>query len=347
MNIKRYQRHFSILGLNGQKLLENSSILIIGCGGIGCPVSLYLAAAGVGKIGLIDDDYIDESNLQRQILYTETDIGKKKVHVAQERLNALNSDINITQYDFRLTFKDAVKIFKDYDLIIDGTDNFPTRYLVNDACCVLGKTFISASVLKNQAQLALFNITNGCLRCVYPEAPPPLLVPNCAEAGVLGSAVGVIGSMAASMAINYIAHDHDYSGTLKLIDCLNISHKDIEYTKNHACHSCVNKKYTPINIELYNNAVVKDIPLNKMPAQAILLDVREEWERSLKKLDDHLHIPKSRILDNIMHIPKDKPIVCYCKSGIRSKNVALLLREYGYDVYSLEGGIDQYQSSLE
>lgn len=346
MDIERYQRHFSIFGLSGQKALNNASVLIIGCGGIGCPVSLYLCASGIGEIGLVDNDTIELSNLQRQINYDQNDIGKSKALVTKAKLQAMNSNISVQAYNVRLDRKAAEELFPQYDLIIDGTDNFATRYLVNDISSLMNRPFISASILKDKAQLSFFNIQDGCYRCIYPSPPSQELVPNCAEAGVLGSVVGIVGTMAATLAINFFTDPESINHNIfKLIDSKTLDIQNIRYKKNNNCNSCVHKKVEEVSPQKIALEPHRLIAQNEAFDNGFyILDVRESWERDLGHIeDDHQHIPKSKIpYINNNDMPKDQKILCYCKSGFRSSICAKILIEKGYDAYSLAGGFDHF-----
>jgi len=345
IELERYKRHFSLFGLEGQEKISKASILIVGCGGVGSPVALYLAAAGIGVIGIVDDDVVDLSNLQRQILFAERDINHQKVDCAKTRLESLNSNINIKSYADKLTLTNAASILSEYDLVIDGTDNFQTRYLVNDICCQLDKPFISASVLKDQAQLAFFNIIDGCYRCIFPSPPPKSLVPNCAEAGVLGSVVGVVGTLAVTMALNFIVKGQYPLNELKFFDSHDLSLKSLKVNKNRDCPSCVHKQLSLEHQESdedNSNDIIKysqDLNLSDY----FVIDVREGWERQVSKIDnDDLHLAMSQVLSNLDLIPKNADVLIYCHLGVRSLHIAEALRDYGYKAYSLDGGIEAW-----
>ncbi|MDC0535757.1 HesA/MoeB/ThiF family protein [Francisellaceae bacterium] len=347
MDYERYQRHFSLIGIDGQTKLSQASVLIVGCGGVGSPVSLYLTAAGIGRIGLIDHDVVDLSNLQRQILFNENDLNKSKVLSAEAHLKALNSEIDINTCVERLDQTVAEKLFPEYDLIIDGSDNFQTRYLVNDICCQLNKPFISASVLKTQAQIGFFDIKSGCYRCLFPDAPPSELIPNCAEAGVLGSIVGVIGTMAATLALNYFIKDSYPSNAIKIFDSETLSIKNLSYAKSSDCVSCVQKKYIPLCANKHGLGASRIIKKSQVSADNYyIVDVREHWERSLGHIEfDHLHLPKSQVNSYLSSLHKNTKILCYCKSGMRSQQVVDVLLKNGFDAYSLKGGYTEWVSS--
>lgn len=354
LNYKRYQRHFSVIGLDGQQQLNQARVCIVGLGGIGNPVSLYLAASGIGTLGLVDFDEVECSNLQRQILYTEKDIGKSKAQCTQKRLSELNSEINLITYQEKLNQTNAFEIFKSYDLIIDGTDNFTTRYLINDMACLMDKPFISASVLKDQAQLALFDPKISCFRCLYPNCPPEALVPNCSEAGVLGVTVGVTGTMASNLAINYLLNRIEpktYSKTLWLYEANTLSWRTISFSKNTHCSSCQKKITNNLN---QNTTKPKHHPTfiietDQIINDALIIDVREPWEIAISPLPlEHINLPlrvifeDSSVLDSLAHL-KLKPIIFICKAGIRSLKAAEYFSKHGFTtLYNFSGGIDLY-----
>ena len=240
--ILRYSRHLIMpeVGMEGQLKLKNAKVLLIGTGGLGAPLGLYLAAAGVGKLGLVDFDVVDFTNLQRQVTFGTSDVGKFKSEAARERLSNLNPAIEIVAYETKLTSENALELFKDYDVIVDGTDNFPTRYLVNDACILLGKPNVYGSIFRFEGQATVFGMPDGpCYRCLYPEPPPPGLVPSCAEGGVLGVLPGIVGSIQAMETIKLLLKTGDsLSGRLLLFDALGMKFRELKLRKNPSCPMC-------------------------------------------------------------------------------------------------------------
>ncbi|MCF6776881.1 HesA/MoeB/ThiF family protein [Thiotrichales bacterium 19X7-9] len=349
MDYQRYQRHFPVIGINGQQKLEDASVLIIGCGGIGTPVALYLAASGIGKLGLVDFDRIEISNLQRQVLYRENQIGQAKVDTAKDQLSQLNSTIDIQAFDLKLNYSHAIELFKQYDLIIDGSDNFTTRYLINDACCQLEKPFISASILQTQGQVALFNGHNNCYRCLYPNPPPSDQIPNCSDAGVLGVTVGVIGTTAAQLAVNYLIDTSQFgqsSNHLHLYHAKTLHWQKISFQGNPNCPACCLKTYQMIKTNK-KPAPIKAI--NHIIDDAIIVDVREPWELVMEPLNlETIDIPLKTLLTDTSIITsfehlKQKPIIFICKAGIRSKEACYYFQANGFEaVYNFTGGIDYY-----
>ena len=342
MNYKRYQRHFPVMGIAGQQKLQDASICIVGCGGIGSPVLMYLAAAGVGKLGLIDFDVVELSNLQRQILFTEKDIGVTKSYAGLRHLQEINRDIKLVQYNERLNFERACEIFLAYDLVIDGSDNFTTRYAVNDACCKLNKPFISASVLRSQAQLAFFDPAFACYRCLYPSAPPEYLIPNCSEAGVLGACVGVVGTMAANLVINFIL-GKEIKQNLMIFESDQLTWQSYQYKQNPSCKSCVTHEFGVKQEKILGKEIKM---LNVLETDAFIIDVRENWEIEIAPLDCNCCLIE---LSNIMQgelpkdLRKDQKIILICKLGGRSQKAAQKLIELGFkNVYNYEGGIARY-----
>ncbi|WP_203250205.1 HesA/MoeB/ThiF family protein [Cysteiniphilum marinum] len=342
VNYKRYQRHFPVMGIEGQQKLQNARVCIIGCGGIGSPVSMYLAAAGVGTLGLVDFDVVELSNLQRQILFTENDLGVAKSTTAVKHLSQINSDVELIEYNERLDFRRACEIFASYDLIIDGSDNFQTRYAVNDACCKLGKPFISASVLKSQAQLSFFDPIESCYRCLYPSPPPAHLVPNCSEAGVLGASVGVVGTMAANMAVNFFL-GKEIKQHLMIFDSDALTWQSYGFKRNPNCKGCVTHDF---GLEQNNNTVIEVQKAYQLDPEALIIDVREGWELDIASLDVKVeHLPLAQVMqDSVLeNVNKAQKIIVICKLGVRSQKAAQKLIELGFEnVYNYEGGIARY-----
>lgn len=357
-DIRRYSRHLLLpeVGIAGQQRLKSSSVLVIGAGGLGSPVLLYLAAAGVGKIGVVDMDHIEVSNLQRQIIHRDGDVGVSKADSAKRAISALNPSIQVEVIKEALTSANAFNIARDYDVIIDGTDNFPTRYLVNDLCVLLGKPSVYGSILKFEGQASVFWAKAGaCYRCLYPEPPPDGLVPNCAEGGVVGVLPGMIGTIQANEAIKLLLGvGEPLINRLLTLDALSMKFREFEIQKNPDCpvcgaHPTISELIdyqtfcgiTPItdNVEV---ASINCKSLHDMihRNETLVIDVRSEEERRICQITPSVHIPLAELPDRIVDIPPDKTIVIYCKSGIRGKKAVRLLNECGLTTArNLDGGI--------
>lgn len=392
--IRRYSRHLIMpeVGVEGQRRLKSASVLLIGTGGLGSPTALYLAAAGVGRIGLVDYDVVDESNLQRQIIHGISTVGVLKVESAERRLRDLNPDIQIDLYNAPLTSANALELFAPYDVIIDGTDNFPTRYLVNDACVKLGKPNVYGSIFRFEGQLSVFYAKEGpCYRCMFPEPPPPGLVPSCAEGGVLGILPGTIGTMQATEAIKLLLGiGEPMIGRMMLYDALDMEFNTIKVRKNPHCKVCgiPAEEVELIDYEQFcgmpahdrsqyvthGDEAYKDVhDISPAEAQAlmargedvVLLDVRDPHEWAIVSLGQGLYIPKGQIqqarnailvgrkLESetpIAQIPRDKTLLVLCRSGKRSADSILFLREIGYDndkMFNIAGGILAWSRELD
>ncbi|WP_436515186.1 molybdopterin-synthase adenylyltransferase MoeB [Ekhidna sp. To15] len=333
-DFSRYNRQIKLteVGQEGQAKLQNAKVLIVGAGGLGCPAALYLAAAGVGTIGLIDHDLVDETNLHRQILFTEKDIGRPKAEAAKEALEQRNSDIAIRSYAHPLNLENVLELFADYDLILDGTDNFQTKYLINDGCIKAGKPFIGASIYRYQGQLSVFNYQNGpTYRCLYPTHHYKDNS-NCEETGVLGVLPGIMGTMQAAEAVKIILQiGTSLSGKLKVIDTLTMQGQLISFGKNEKGVERV--KSEPLALEIAKCSI-KEI-------DRMYLDVREPFEQPKPDNQELLEIPLNQLIDRHKEIPRDKKVYVYCQSGIRSKKaIALLEKEYGFDNLVDAGGIE-------
>ena len=367
--LSRYNRHVIIpeFGLDAQEKLKKSSVLVIGAGGLGSPLLLYLAAAGIGNIGIVDCDVVDESNLQRQVLFGTDAIGVSKTEAARQRLESLNPYVNIRVYNTQLTSKNALKIIKDYDLVADGTDNFPTRYLVNDACVMLNRPNVHASIYQFEGQVSVFNlevdgIRGPNYRDLYPSPPEPGLVANCSEAGVLGVLPGIIGSMQALEVIKIVAQiGEPLNGKLFVFDALSFESRILKIKKNSA--NPLNGDHPTIRTLLdYEsfcgvNAIEKKIKqvdptelLNwQQQGQDIqLIDVREPQEYELANINAEL-IPASMLAEQTDRIDRHKKVVVMCKTGVRSDRAIRLLEEkFGYhNLYNLKGGLINYVNELE
>ncbi len=355
--LKRYNRHIilSEVKLEGQEKLQSAKILVIGAGGLGCPALQYLTAAGVGTLGVIDDDKIELSNLQRQILFRTEDIGKYKAEVAADTLKALNPFTDFVVYKARLTKENALSIFEQYDIIVDGTDNFETRYLINDTCVILNKPFVFGSIFKFDGQVSVFNYQNGpTYRCLFPE--PPEEMPNCSQVGVLGVLPGIIGTYQANEVIKIVVGIGEVlKGKLLTIDTLKNEHYLISFTKNEA-NNCTEllddySIYQNKNCELNTvSSVSVDELAEELEKDAVfLLDVREEFEYSICHLPDALLIPLGNISEAVAHIPRNKKVVVYCHHGMRSQSaIQFLSAEYGFNnLTNLEGGIDEWAREID
>ncbi|MER3399918.1 MAG: molybdenum cofactor biosynthesis protein MoeB [Thermoflexus sp.] len=365
--IRRYSRHLLMpeVGLAGQKKLKAASVLIIGAGGLGSPAALYLAAAGVGRIGLVDFDVVDESNLQRQILHGTSWVGKPKLASAKARLLDLNPDITVETHEVLLNSQNARDILRDYDIIIDGTDNFPTRYLVNDACVFLGKPLIYGSIFRFEGQATVFDARVGpCYRCLYPEPPPPGLVPSCAEGGVFGVLPGVIGAIQATEAIKLIiGQGEPLIGRLLLYDALSMRFRELRLRKNPACPVCGENPTIRelIDYEAFcgvrvieEHVTEFDITPRELKAmlerdgqQIVLLDVRELHEWEICHLEGAVLIPLRELPEQLHRLDPTREYVVYCKSGARSAQAARILQSAGLRVKHLRGGINAWAREVD
>lgn len=371
--IERYARHLVIpeVGIEGQQKLKSASVLMIGAGGLGSPMGLYLAAAGIGKIGIVDLDTVSFSNLQRQVLYSTNDVGNSKAELAKERLRGINPNVEIVIHETKITKDNAIEIFKLYDLIADGSDNFATRYLVNDACVLLGKPFVYASILRFEGQVSFFEPKTGpCYRCLYPEPPAPGDVPDCAEGGVFGVLPGIIGSIQANEAIKYfLCKGELLKGRLLLLDALKMKFREIKFDKNPECPVCSENPVITelIDYETFCGVNQEKNNVNKMNSsteitveeykkridsgeEIFLLDVREYVESGIASIGGAL-IPMSELRDRLSELPDDKneEIVVYCRTGNRSHHAAVYLREEaGFtNVKNLLGGIYAWNEKID
>ncbi|MFQ5538479.1 MAG: molybdopterin-synthase adenylyltransferase MoeB [Gemmatimonadota bacterium] len=362
----RYARHLALpeVGMEGQRRLKAARVLCVGAGGLGSPLALYLAAAGVGTLGLVDDDVVDGTNLQRQILYATRDVGRPKLEAARERLAEINPHVHVVEHRARLSSANALEILQDYDAVVDGTDNFPTRYLVNDACVLLGKPNVYGSIFRWEGQVSVFAHGDGpCYRCLFREPPPPGLVPNCAEGGVMGVLPGIIGSLQAMEVIKLILGvGETLTGRLLIFDALEMSWREVTLRRNPECPVCGDE---PTQTELIDYEVFCGVAPNGTPlhpaggpvpevtpgeveellaggGSALLLDVREPWEWEVSSLETEgaVLMPLGEVERRMDELPRDRPIVVYCRSGERSRDAARLLLKAGFaEVYNLRGGI--------
>ncbi len=364
----RYGRHLIMpeVGLEGQKKLKSASVLIIGAGGLGSPLAFYLTAAGVGRIGIVDFDVVDFSNLQRQIIHTTNDVGRSKLESAREKLSALNPNVEIETYETRLTSENALEIIKDYDIIIDGTDNFPTRYLVNDACVLLGKPNVYGSIFRFEGQASVFYAKVGpCYRCLYQEPPPPGLVPSCAEGGVLGVLPGIIGTIQALEAIKLILGvGEPLIGRLLLFDALKMKFRELKLRKNPDCPICGENPTIKelIDYEAFCGVtpeqVLRETGFEITPEELkskldngediILIDVREPHEWEINRIYGSKLIPLSKLPEKVNELDQTREIIFYCKMGGRSARAVQFLRELGFTrVKNLAGGIDAWIEKID
>jgi adenylyltransferase/sulfurtransferase len=353
------------VGLEGQERLSAGSVLLVGAGGLGAPAGLYLAAAGVGRIGLVDFDVVDATNLQRQVTYDVRDVGRPKLEAARERLLGLNPHIEVTSHATRLSSDNALDIIGAYDIVIDGTDNFPTRYLVNDACVLLGKPNVYGSVFRFEGQASVFALDDGpCYRCLYPEPPPPGMVPDCAEGGVLGVLPGIIGSIQANEAIKLIiGRGESLSGRLLLFDALEMRFRELRLEKDPRCPVCgENPTMTALvdyedfcgvrqereTIELVPEILPRDLKARLDNGENILVvDVREPHEHSLCNIGGTL-IPMGEIPARVDEIDPGREVVVYCRTGRRSAQVVSWLLRSGYEkVWNLSGGIHRWADEVD
>jgi sulfur-carrier protein adenylyltransferase/sulfurtransferase len=369
--IARYSRHLILpeVGMEGQQKLKAAKVLCVGTGGLGAPMTYYLAAAGVGTIGLVDFDVVDESNLQRQIIHSTADVGRPKIDSAAEKLQALNPHLKIVKHETMLTSANALEIIKDYDIVADGTDNFPTRYLVNDACVLSGnKPNAYGSIFRFEGQASVFATEDGpCYRCLYPEPPPPGLVPSCAEGGVLGILPGLVGVIQATEVIKLIlGKGEPLIGRLLLVDSLNMKFRELKLRKNPDCPVCgknptVTKlidyqQFCGITPEPKAAAVQNGIPQispkdlkQKLDAKEdiFVLDVREPHEYQIANLGVKL-IPLGDLPARVGELDKNAEIVVHCKSGGRSQKAAEFLAQNGFkNVQNLAGGITAWSNDID
>lgn len=354
--LNRYARHFAIpeFGLDGQEKLKQSKVLVVGAGGLGSPVLLYLAAAGVGKIGIVDFDVVDLSNLQRQVLYKVDDIGQSKAQLAKKRLLEMNPHIEVQVYQEAFTRENAIELVSQYDVVADGTDNFPTRYLVNDACVLAGKVNVYASIFRFEGQVSVFNLPaeDGSrgpnYRDLFPEPPPPDMVPNCAEGGVLGVLPGIIGSLQASEVIKVLTGvGTPLSGRLFLFDAAAFSTRVLKFPINPNLQIKELIDYEEFcgipkpqqAMQDFDISVQQLDILSKNGEDFVLLDVREEYEYEADQMGGQL-IPLASLPANIHQLNKQQTVIVHCRSGQRSKKAANFLQEQGFaQVHNLLGGI--------
>jgi molybdopterin/thiamine biosynthesis adenylyltransferase/rhodanese-related sulfurtransferase len=370
-DLARYSRHLILpeVGMEGQRKLKAAKVLCVGTGGLGSPMAFYLAAAGIGTLGMVDFDVVDASNLQRQIIHSTKDIGRKKLDSAAEKLLALNPALNVVKHEVMLSSANALDILKEYDIVADGTDNFPTRYLVNDACVLLGKPNVYGSIFRFEGQASVFATKEGpCYRCLYPEPPPPGLVPSCAEGGVLGILPGLVGVIQATEVIKLIlGNGQPLIGRLLLVDALNMRFRELKLRKNSECPVCGEhptvtqlidyQQFCGIVPETAGESNVK----NGIPQMTVkelkqrldagddlqLIDVREPYEVKIAQMGGKL-IPQNEVPQRLAEIDPNREVVVHCRSGARSQKIAEFLKQNGYaQVSNLAGGILAWSDEID
>lgn len=367
--VLRYSRHLIMpeVAMEGQLKLKQAKVLCVGTGGLGAPLGLYLAAAGVGRIGLIDFDAVDFTNLQRQVLFGTGDVGKPKIAAAAARLRDLNPEIQIDTFETHLTSENAPEIFKDYELIVDGTDNFPTRYLINDACVLLGKPNIYGSIFRFEGQITIFGFPGGpCYRCLYPEPPPPGLVPSCAEGGVLGVLPGIVGTIQAAETLKLIlGKGEPLIGRLLLFDALGMRFRELKLRKNPECPVCGSHRTITKLIDYEQfcgirgeeapavQTSVPDITPRELKARLdrgddlYILDVREPHEYQICNIGGHL-LPLGELSRRAAELDSSREIVAHCRSGKRSAEAVEFLRKAGFrKLWNLKGGILAWSDEVD
>ena len=370
--VRRYSRHLIIpdVAMAGQQRLMNAKVLCVGAGGLGSPAIMYLAAAGVGTIGIVEFDTVDESNLQRQIIHGQSDIGKSKAQSAKEKISEINPYVNVITHELRLDNSNVKEIFSQYDIIVDGTDNFATRYLVNDACVLLKKPYVWGSIYRFDGQASVFWAEYGpCYRCLYPEPPPPGMVPSCAEGGVLGVLCATIGSIQTTEAIKVITGvGEPMIGSLMIYDALEMSFRKVKVRKDPNCPLCGDH---PTQVDLLPDydafcgvlsdaaeVAVKDSTISvtelasKIDANEgfYLVDVREPSEFEIVRIPGSHLIPKQGFLDGtvLATLPQDKPIILHCKSGVRSAECLAILKGAGFaDATHVAGGVIAWAKQID
>jgi adenylyltransferase/sulfurtransferase len=365
--IRRYSRHLIMpeVGTQGQQKLKAAKVLMVGTGGLGSPLGMYLAAAGVGTMGLVEFDTVDESNLHRQLLYGASDVGRPKIEAAMERLNEVNPHVELVPHHVRLDSSNALDIARDYDLVVDGTDNFPTRYLVNDTCVLLGKPNVYGSIFRFEGQVSVFWAEKGpCYRCLFPEPPPPGLVPSCAEGGVLGVLPGIIGSLQANEVIKLIiGKGEPLIGRLVLFDALRLKFRELKLRKNPECPVCGEHPTITSLIDYEQFCGIgqeedlgPDIDIEPAEVKRLLdegrkitiLDVRNPPEFEIGTIEGAKLIPLPELQDRLGELDSRETIVVHCHHGPRSTRAVNLLRKFGFTkAKNMKGGIDQWSIDVD
>jgi sulfur-carrier protein adenylyltransferase/sulfurtransferase len=366
--IRRYSRHLIIpdVAMAGQKRLKNARVLCVGAGGLGSPALMYLAAAGVGTLGIVDFDVVDESNLQRQVIHGQSDVGRPKAVSAKESVQEINPLVQVNVHEVRLDSANVMEIFAGYDLIVDGTDNFATRYLVNDACVLLNKPYVWGSIYRFDGQASVFWSEHGpCYRCLYPEPPPPGMVPSCAEGGVLGVLCASIGSIQVNEAIKVLTGiGEPLVGRLMIYDALEMTYRSVRVRKDPECPLCgKNPTITElidyeafcgtVSDEAMDAAAGSTITAAELKAMQdagddfLLVDVREPAEWDIIKIPGAVLIPKGDLPSKLAELPQDKPVIAYCKSGVRSAEALALLKNAGFaDAKHVQGGVTAWTTQV-
>ena len=369
--ILRYSRHLIMpeVGMEGQLKLKNASVLLVGAGGLGAPLGMYLAAAGIGKIGLVDFDVVDFTNLQRQVIHGTKDVGRKKLDSAFETMADINPFVTLVRHETALSSENAFEIFKDYDIIVDGTDNFPTRYLVNDACVLLNKPNVYGSIFRFEGQATVFATEGGpCYRCLYPEPPPPGLVPSCAEGGVLGILPGVIGLIQATETVKLILGiGQTLAGRLMLYDALGMKFRELKLRRNPECPVCGDHRTVT---KLIDYVEFCGVPHQEAPPEPVaasgdieptevktkldrgdkftLVDVREPHEFQICRIPGSVLIPLGELQKRLAELDPMAEIVAHCKSGVRSGKAVDFLKQQGYKkVRNMKGGIIAWSDKVD
>jgi adenylyltransferase/sulfurtransferase len=367
--IKRYSRHLIMpeVAVDGQLKLKRARVLMIGTGGLGAPAGLYLTAAGVGTIGLVDFDVVDYSNLQRQVTFSTRDVGRPKLQAARERLHDLNPEVAFELHETRLTRDNALAIIRDYDIVVDGTDNFPTRYLVNDACVLTGKPYVYGSIFRFEGQITVFAAENGpCYRCLYPSPPPPGLVPSCAEGGVLGVLPGIVGAIQANEAIKWIlGAGESLAGRLLLLDALKMRFRELKLRRSEECPVCGPNRsiHQLIDYDEFcgirgqeqetNDVAVPAITAKELKKRldngddVFVLDVREPHEVQICNIGGTV-IPLGELAARMHELDSAREIVVYCRTGVRSSQAVNFLQDAGFErVLNLTGGIHAWSDDID
>ena len=375
--IARYSRHLIMpeVGMEGQRKLKAARVLMIGTGGLGAPLGMYLAAAGVGTLGLVDFDVVDESNLQRQIVHGTKDVGRPKIESARDRLQDINPLIKIEAYETKLTSANALELFREYDIVVDGTDNFPTRYLVNDACVLTGKPNVYGSIFRFEGQASVFWAARGaCYRCLYPEPPPPGLVPSCAEGGVLGVLPGIVGAIQANEAIKLILEDGEpLINRLLLFDAWKLRFRELKLRKDPSCPVCGENATIKELIDYEEFCGLRPQPTAEQLAQASqqeplpettatelkgrlergddiqIIDVREPHEYEIARIPQTKLIPLGQVVNRMAEIDPDRETVVHCKGGVRSAKAIEALKRAGFPgkLINLKGGITAWSTEVD
>jgi molybdopterin/thiamine biosynthesis adenylyltransferase/rhodanese-related sulfurtransferase len=375
--LARYARHVILpdVGVDGQRRLKGARVLLVGAGGLGSPAAMYLAAAGIGTLGIVDSDDVDASNLQRQILHDTASMGRPKVESARDRVKAINPNVSVEMHHVRLTSANALQILDRYDVVLDGADNFPTRYLVNDACVLLGKPNAFGAIFRFEGQASVFGARNGpCYRCIYPEPPPPGLVPSCAEAGVFGVLPGIVGTIQATETIKLILGvGETLVGRLLVYDAMRMTFRELKVPKDPECPVCGTKPTVRELIDYEEFCGLKPPPQAVEPAapaeagaldpiitveelkarwdrgdRPFLLDVREVVEHELVRLDGDVLIPLGELVARQQELDPDREIVVYCHHGNRSGRATAYLRHNGFPhARNLRGGIEEWAVRID